>query len=275
VAVLTQESFKIAISGKGGVGKTTLCAVWSRLLAEDGLDVLAIDADSDPNLAMALGMKEDDRPKALIEMKDLIRERTGAEPGAIGQYFKMNPHVADLPGAYCREISGVKLLVLGGIANAGSGCACPESAFLKSLLTHSLLHRREVILVDLAAGVEFMGRACIQGVDALVVVVEPGRRSIETAINISNMARQMGIEKVAAFVNKTAEDSQIEQITEQLGDIVILGSFGYDSSLQRADMDNASVFDSNPGLVEELRRAKNKMLGLFFDKAIQNQHQES
>lgn len=259
-----QESFKIAISGKGGVGKTTLTAVWSRLLAQDGLDVMAIDADSDPNLASAMGLGADECPKPLIKMKELIRERTGADPGALGQYFKMNPHVSDLPGAYCHDVDGVKLLVLGGIESAGSGCACPEGAFLKALLAHSILYSKEAILVDLAAGVEFMGRACVQGVDGLVVVVEPGRRSIDTALNISHMAGKMGISKVAAFINKVTDESQVDDIKSALTDICVLGSFGYSKEVQEADLKRTSVWECSNELVEELTNAKNRMMELFF-----------
>ena len=255
-------SFKIAISGKGGVGKTTVCAIWSWLLARDGFDVLAIDADSDPNLAAAMGVAAEDCPEPLIHMKDLIRERTGAEPGAIGQYFKMNPCVSDLPAKYSHSVDGVKLLVLGGIEAAGSGCACPEAAFLKALLTHSLLHRAEAILVDLAAGVEFMGRACIQGVDGLVVVVEPGDRSIGTAQNIANMARKMGIRRVAAFLNKITDQSQIDDIRTRLGDIAVLGSFGYDPAIQAADLRRTSAVASSKALVESLAAAKDRMVEL-------------
>jgi CO dehydrogenase maturation factor len=169
-----------------------------------------------------------------------------------------------LPGAYCHDVDGVKLLVLGGIESAGSGCACPEGAFLKSLLAHSILYSKEAILVDLAAGVEFMGRACVQGVDGLVVVVEPGRRSIDTALNIANMAGKMGISKVAAFINKVTDESQVEDIKSALTDIYVLGSFGYSKEVQQADLQRTSVWKCSNELVEELKNAKNRMMELFF-----------
>ncbi len=259
-----QSSFKIAISGKGGVGKTTVCAVWAQLLAQAGLDVLAIDADSDPNLASALGVEADKCPEPLIKAKDLIRERTGAEPGSIGQFFKMNPYVSDLPEKYSYLVNGVKLLVLGAIENAGAGCACPESAFLKALLTHSMLHRDEVILVDLPAGVEFLGRACVQGVDGLVIVVEPGMRSIDTARHIASMGKNMGISRVGAFLNKITDEGQIGEIESQLGDIAVLGSFGYNPAIQAADLKRTSVMEGSSELVEALGRAKEKMMEVFF-----------
>jgi len=266
-----QPGLKIAISGKGGVGKTTVCAVWAQLFAEDGLDVLAIDADSDPNLASALGVAVKEAPEPLIQMKQLIGERTGAKPGAVGQYFKLNPKVSDLPERYWREINGIKLLVLGATTSAGAGCACPESAFLKALLTHVILQRSEAILVDLSAGLEFMGRACVQGIDALVVVVEPGARSIETAVSIARMGREMGIEHVAAFANKITETSQIDIIRSQLGPIPMLGSFRLETALAAADLNRLPVASASRELVRELRKAKETMASLFFkDRVLGN-----
>ena len=254
---------KIAISGKGGVGKTTVCAILAELFGRDGLDVLALDADSDSNLAAALGIKPENCPQPLIEMKDLIKERTGAEPGALGQYFKLNPKVSDLPDEYSYKAKGIKLLVLGGIEIAGAGCACPESAFLKALLTHTILQRREMVLVDMPAGVEFMGRACVQGIDALLVVIEPGSRSIATALNIAHMAREMRIPKVAAFVNKVTNDAQIDEIKSQIPDITILGSFRYDPSLQMADLRRTAAIDASQELVTELLNAKKNLTELL------------
>ncbi len=257
------SGLKIAISGKGGVGKTTLCAVWAHLFCRDGLDVLALDADSDANLASALGVSADSVPTALIEMKDLIQERTGAKPGAAGQYFKLNPNVSDLPDKYCTEIEGIKLLSLGSIEKAGSGCACPEGAFLKALMTYTILHRQEMILVDLAAGLEFMGRACVKGVDGLVAVVEPGQRSIETALNVARMAGEMGIPHVGVFANKITDPEQVGQIAEQLGEIPLLGSYKYDTGVQAADFKGAGVMSAGSELIESMGEAKGKLLGLF------------
>ncbi|MCK5174248.1 MAG: AAA family ATPase [Planctomycetes bacterium] len=261
---IVKSGHKIAVSGKGGVGKTTFCAVLSHLFSQDGSEVLAIDADSDPNLAAALGIAAGAAPEPLIRMKDLIAERTGAQPGSMGQYFKLNPKVSDLPEKYCVEAGGVKLLSLGSIEGAGSGCACPEGAFLKALLAYTILQREEILLVDMAAGLEFMGRACVQGVDVLVVVVEPGSRSIETAVHIAQMGLQMGITHVGAFVNKVVDAGQVEEIRSRLGDIPVLGSFGYDRALQAADMERAAVVGASEELVVAVKKAKETMLELFF-----------
>lgn len=262
---------KIAIGGKGGVGKTTVCAVWAEIFAEDGADVLAIDADPNSNLASAFGIPGEQSPKPLIAMKELIAERTGAGKEAIGAYFKLNPKVSDLPEKYSLDVGKppggrLKLLVLGAITQGGGGCACPEGAFLKALLTHTILQREEVVLVDLAAGVEFMGRASVQGIDALVLVVEPGGRSIETANNMARMAGELGIGCVGAIANKVTDWAQRELIESQLNDIVFLGSLPYSAALQQADLRRERVFEADAGIVEELRRAKNSLTDFLSSK---------
>jgi CO dehydrogenase maturation factor len=256
---------KIAIGGKGGVGKTTVCAIWARLFAEEGFDVLAIDADPNTNLALAFGISSEQSPEPLIRMKQLIAERTGTTKDVVGAYFKLNPKVSDLPEKYWVEANGVKLLVLGGITQAGAGCACPEGAFLKAMLNHIILGRREIVLVDLAAGVEFMGRASIEGIDALVVVVEPGGRSIETANNIARMGEELGIKHLAAIANKITDMSQVETIKSQLT-IPILANINYNPAVQEADLRNKAVFEASNEFVNRLRAAKDKLTGLIENK---------
>jgi len=260
-----QSGLKIAISGKGGVGKTTVCAVWSHLFAQEGFEVLAIDADSNPNLASAFGIPSQQIPKPLVAMKELIQERTGAKSGSVGQYFKLNPNVSDLPTKYCLELGekGLKLLILGGIERAGSGCACPESAFLKALLTHVILHRREAILVDLDAGVEFLGRASVQGIDVLVVVVEPSGRSIETANRIAQMAGAMGIERIVAIANKITHAEQIEIIASEVKDMAVLGNLSYSRSVTEIDLRGEPMIAAD-GLVKELTEAKDRLVNLVL-----------
>ncbi|MHC4145956.1 MAG: ATP-binding protein [Planctomycetota bacterium] len=257
------QGVKIAIGGKGGVGKTTVCAILAQLFAESGYDVLAIDADPDVNLASAFGIPHEQSPEPLIKMKELIAERTGTGRDTLGAYFKLNPKVSDVPEEYWLEANDLKLLVLGAITQAGAGCACPEGAFLKALLTHTILQRKEVVMVDLAAGVEFMGRASVQGIDALVLVVEPGGRSIETARNMANMAKKLGIGCVGVIVNKITEDSQIELVKSQLGDVVLLGALKYSPSLQQADLKRAAVFGADAEVTEELRRVENRLAELI------------
>ena len=270
------QGLKVAIGGKGGVGKTTVCAVWAQLFAEDGFEVLAIDADPNTNLASAFGIPSEQSPEPLIKMKQLIAERTGTGKDTVGAYFRLNPKVSDLPEKYWLEVNGtgpqtqngafgnpLKLLVLGAIQQAGAGCACPEGAFLKALLTHTILQRQEVVLVDLAAGVEFMGRASVRGIDALVVVVEPGRRSIETAIDISRMAKELGIKQVAAIVNKITNVAQVDVIKSQLANMTVLADIEYSPAVQEADLQQRSVFLADVELVGALKDARDKLMDLI------------
>ncbi|MHC4565700.1 MAG: ATP-binding protein, partial [Planctomycetota bacterium] len=222
--------------------------------AEAGYDVLAIDADPDVNLASAFGIPDEQSPQPLIKMKELIAERTGTGRDTLGAYFKLNPKVSDVPQEYWIEAKGLKLLVLGAITQAGAGCACPEGAFLKALLTHTILQR---------AGVEFMGRASVQGIDALVLVVEPGSRSIETANNMAQMARKLGIGCVGAIANKIVETAQADTIASQLHDTVLLGTIEYSRALQEADLKRAPAFDADSEVTQELRRAKGKLAELI------------
>lgn len=263
------QGVKIAIGGKGGVGKTTVCAVWAQLFAQEGSNVLAIDADPNANLALAFGVPAEQSPEPLINMKQLIAERTGTSRDAVGTYFKLNPKVSDLPQKHWLEVGAtdstpLKLLVLGAITQGGAGCACPEGAFLKALLTHTILQRQEVVLVDLAAGVEFMGRASVQGIDALVVVVEPGGRSIETANTVAKMARQLKIGNVGAVANKITESADVDVIESQLEDIALLGSVRYSRPVQQADLGRSPVIGADPELVEQLRQAKDALTDLML-----------
>ncbi len=257
-----RSGLKIAVAGKGGAGKTTVCAILAKLFAQEGGTVVAIDADPDANLASAFGLAPEKTPQPLIEMKELIQQRTGAGKESVGAYFKLNPKVSDLPDKFCIEVDELKLLVLGGMRQAGSGCACPESAFLKALLTHTILQRQEIIIVDLAAGIEFMGRASVQGIDVLIMVVEPGARSIETAQKIVKMARQMGIRNVAAIANKITEDRQVEVIKSELKEVDVLASLGYNPSLLQADLKRQPVFEAAGQFVDRLKDAKKKLVDL-------------
>ncbi len=149
---------KIAISGKGGVGKTTFAALLIKNLSEMGHKVLAIDADPDANLATALGIDHAEKIVPISEMKDLVEERTGAKPGSIGQMFKLNPKVDDLPDALSYKLDGIKFMRLGGITKGGGGCICPESTLLKALVTHLVLLRDEDLVMDMEAGIEHLGQ---------------------------------------------------------------------------------------------------------------------
>ncbi len=260
--IIVKSGLKIAVAGKGGVGKTTVSAVLAKLFSEDGLDVLAVDADPDANLCAAFGVSPEDCPEPLINMKTLIGERTGTGKEAVGVYFKLNPKVSDLPEKHWHTVDNVKLLVMGGIEQAGSGCACAKGSFLKALLSHTILQRKEVVFVDMDAGVECMGRASILGIDALIIVVEPGSRSIETATNIANMSKDLGVKLVAVIANKITSPAQLDVIREKV-QVPVLAGIEYSPLIQQADLDRQSVFKSDPTVVKVLTKAKHTLMTLL------------
>ena len=182
---------KIAITGKGGVGKSSLAALAARVIREAGDPVVVIDADPDMNMATLLGVPAEQAVTPIIALKELIAERTGTKVGEPAPFFTMNPKVDDIPEKYWIDRQGIKLLAMGTIQRGGGGCACPENAFLKSLLGHLMIARREWVILDMEAGIEHLGRGTALGVDSMVVVVEPNRTSLETAYRIRKLAEDL------------------------------------------------------------------------------------
>ena len=234
---------KLAVSGKGGVGKTTFASLLIRTLNAQGKRVLAIDADPDANLAAGLGITDADKIVPISEMEDLIFERTGAQPGSIGGYFKLNPKVDDLPDALSVAKDGIKLMRLGGVKKGGAGCICPESALLRALVMHIVLVRDELVVMDMEAGIEHLGRATAKAVDKLIVVVEPGRRSIDTAEHIRKLAGEIGLKHIAVVGNKIRNANDKQFLETHLQDFEFLGFLPYDEALIEADLKGCSPFD--------------------------------
>jgi CO dehydrogenase maturation factor len=232
---------KLAIVGKGGVGKTTLAAALARRLARDGRTVVAVDADPDANLPSALGVSLDRVPEPIAGMRDLILDRTDARDEGAGLFFKLNPKVDDLPDRFSVDADGVRLLVLGTVETGGKGCMCPEGAVLKALLQHLLLRVDDDVVLDMEAGLEHMGRASASGVDAMIVVVEPGLRSVQTASRIRKLAQDIGIERVYAVVNKVRSESERDVIERAIKDVEVIGILPHSEALARADLEGHSV----------------------------------
>jgi len=234
---------KLAISGKGGVGKTTVAALLIRTLDEMGKRVLAIDADPDANLAAAIGIADAEKITPISEMEDLIYERTEAKRGSIGGFFKLNPKVDDLPDALSVGFNNIKLMRLGGVKKGGAGCICPESTLLKSLVTYIVLARDEVVVMDMEAGIEHLGRATAKAVNRLLVVVEPGRRSIDTAGHIQKLASEIGLKQIALIGNKIRQQQDEEFLKTHLAQFDFLGFLPFDNALIEADLKGISPFD--------------------------------
>ena len=229
---------KIAITGKGGTGKTTIAGVLAHYFKNDGYKVLAVDADPDANLASAIGIAPEQAASIVpISMeRDLIKERTGAEPGVFGQMFKMNPTVSDIPDRYCIDFERIKLLVMGAIRKGGGGCACPENVLLQSLLSEIMLDRDEVVIVDMEAGIEHLGRATCKAVDKMLIVVEPGARSIVTAKKIMELAGEIGIETFRIVGNRALNDAQAKWIADQFPPSHVIGMIPYSNIILEADL---------------------------------------
>ena len=250
---------KIAVSGKGGVGKTTLSATLSKLFADEGRKVIAIDADPDTNLASALGIKDADKITPLVELKELIKERTGSTSDEYGKFFKLNPTVNDLPEKYSVSCNGLRLMTLGTIKRGGSGCACPEGVMLKALLNHLILQRDEVVIIDMEAGIEHLGRASIRAVTALIVVVEPGKRSIQTAFQVRKLAADLGIRTVYAVGNKVVNETHSEFMRRELKDIPLLGTISYNKTLIDSDLQGKAAYSDNERLLSEVSEIMAKL----------------
>ncbi len=234
---------KLAISGKGGVGKTTFSSMLIRTLSDMGKKVLAIDADPDANLAAALGIPDADKITPIAEMKEMIFERTGAQPGSIGGFFKLNPQVDDLPDALSVKKDGIKLMRLGSVKKGGGGCLCPESTLLKALVMHIVLARDEGVVMDMEAGIEHLGRATASAVDKLIVVVEPGRRSIDTAEHIRRLASEIHLKQIFIVGNKVRSAKDEEFLRKHLSDFDLLGFIPYADDLIEADLNGESPYD--------------------------------
>ena len=253
---------KIAVAGKGGVGKTTIAGTLARLIAKEGERVIAVDADPAMNLKFVLGINEN--PSPISELKDLIFERTGAYSGS--GIYKLNPRVDDIIERYgAKGPEGVVLLVMGTIDKGGTGCICPESAFLRSLLRH-VLFKDNVVILDMEAGIEHLGRGTARGVDLMLTVVEPGMRAIETVGRIKKLAADIGIKNIAGVINKATDSGmtkRVERMLEELG-IPLLGVIPYDKVLIRADMDAESPLDTGGNAVERINELKSRILRVSY-----------
>ncbi len=256
---------KIAISGKGGVGKTTLAGVMARTLSAQNETVLAIDADPDANLASAVGVSPERLADVtpLAEMTNFIEERTETKKGGYGSIFKLNPKVDDIPERFSIDHEGVKLLILGSVPQGGGGCFCPENVLLKNLLSHLFIQRDETVIVDMEAGLEHLGRGSTGYVDAFIVVVEPGMRSIQTAHQIRKLASDLGIKRVFVVGNKVQTEEDERVITDNLQDFPLLGFMAYNPKILEADRRGVSPYDIDEQVKGEVRGILENLRTLF------------
>ena len=252
---------KIAVTGKGGVGKTTFSAILARLYAEEHRPVLAADVDPDANLGLALGFPEEELESItpISKMKDFVNERAGVDPSGIIKFFKLTPKVDDIPDLFAKTCNGVKLLVLGTVDVAGAGCVCPEHVILKRLISHLVLMDDDVVILDMEAGLEHLGRGTAENMDQFVVVIEPGARSVQTYKKIKTLATDLGVKQVRVVANKVRNPEEEEYIRSRIPAEDLLGFVHYSPEVIDADRQGRSPYDFDKQAVEEIRRIKKKL----------------
>ena len=250
---------KVAITGKGGVGKTTLSSILARLYADEGRTVLAADVDPDANLGLALGFTEEEVNSItpISKMRKLVEERTGAN--SLNKFFKLNPQVSDIPDTYAREINGAKLLAMGTVETGGSGCVCPEHVMLKAILSSLIFRKDDVVIMDMEAGLEHLGRGTASMMDQFIVVIEPGARSIQTYAKVKQLAADLGITRVRVVANKVRDAQDEEFLKSRIPADALLGFIHYDADVIDADRRGISPYDTSAATVDEIRAIKARM----------------
>ena len=247
---------KLAITGKGGVGKTTLASTLARLYADEGRTVLAADVDPDANLGLALGLSQEevDAIVPIAKMRSLVEERTGASDAS--RFYKLNPYVADIPEKYSRDINGVKLLVMGTVDVGGSGCVCPEHVMLKAILSSLTYRKNDVVIMDMEAGLEHLGRGTAANMDQFIVVIEPGARSVQTYRNVKRLAADLGVKRVRVVANKLRTEEDEAFIRSVIPAEDLLGCIHFNPQIMDADRQGKSPYDFSPAAMEEIRNIK-------------------
>jgi len=238
---------KLAVSGKGGVGKTTFTALLSKALVARGYSVFAIDSDPNPTLLGSMGYPDPESVRPLVELKDLIEERTGARPGSMGGMVRLNPFVDDIPAKYAVDIGGVKVLVAGAVKRGGAGCYCPENTLVRALISHLLVDRSSALILDMEAGIEHLSRGTVASVDFLMVVVEPSHRSVETAFRIRQMATELGLKRVLAVGNKVRSQHDREFLEKSLVGWEMAGVIPYDETIRESETGELGALRAAPG----------------------------
>ena len=250
---------KIAVTGKGGVGKTTFAATLARLYAAEGRKVLAADVDPDANLGLALGFDEEtlDSIIPISRMRKLVEERTGAN--SENQFYRLNPKVDDIPDTYGKVCNGVKLLVLGTVETGGGGCVCPEHVMLKRIINNMVLHRDDVVIMDMEAGLEHLGRGTTESVDQFIVVIEPGARSIKTYKNVKRLASDLGVKQVRVVANKVRNEEDEAFVKSKIPEEDLLGFIHYNTEVMDADRQGKSPYDFSKTVTDEIIKIKKKI----------------
>ena len=262
-----RQSLKLAVTGKGGAGKTTISALMARALHNAGREVLAIDADPNTALLACMGHTPKAPVPPLVELKGLIADRTGVATGATGGFFKINPRVEDIPGKYAVDVDGIKVLVAGAIKHGGAGCYCPENAFVRALVSHVLLDKKNVLVLDMEAGIEHLSRGTVEDVDRLLIVVEPSRSSMETARRINTLALELGLHHISVIGNKIKAEGEKDFLREALSELEFAGFVPFDEKLQQAELAGRPAAGAS--------RAVDEVMGRIVRRIEQETHSHS
>lgn len=249
---------KLAISGKGGVGKTTVASVLAKLFAQDGRQVYAIDADPDACLAAGLGIALDafEAQKPLVAMKTVVDAREGGD----GAFFSLNPKVDDLLEEYCIEQGNIRFMRMSGMKNGGEACFCRENTFLSAVVGALLLDKNDVVIMDMGAGIEHLSRGTARGVDLMLVVVEPSRNSVNTARAVYRMAQDLGIQKVKVVANKIRTEKDRAFIATQFNPEDIVGFINFDDAVWASAMDDAFDQVNTAQLYDSISNIRSKIV---------------
>lgn len=242
---------KIAVTGKGGTGKTTIAFHLSRIYAKKNLNVIAVDADSSLNLASYFG-HEDQKP--ISSIRKLVDKRARISDVLVN----LNPDVHDLIDEYSAPIAeNLKLLLLGGVNKAGTGCLCPENSLLRALMQELVLERNEIVILDMEAGLEIMSRGTLRGIDAILVVTEPNLGSISVTKKLLEFSKELGIKNSYVIANKVDEE-QLGYLSKSFD---VFHALPFSPAVQKSSMDTKSEPESD---------GFQKSLGELADKLLKN-----
>ena len=245
-----------------------MAVLLARAFAISGYKLFLVDADPSPSLGSALGIAEEELDKLtpISEMSGLIQERTGVAPGtSYGVMFQLNPKVDDIPARFSvAGPEGIRLLVVGSIKAAGTGCFCPENALVRRLLKHLIVAREEILIMDMEAGIEHLGRGTVKAMDILIIVLEPGMRSVKVAEQIRRLGEELGIKRYGAILNKAQAPRKDEKvIKKKLAKlrIPILGTVPFNTNLVQADLDGIPLaeMESAETVTEHIDKIRSKI----------------
>ncbi|WP_088227728.1 P-loop NTPase [Desulfosporosinus sp. FKB] len=249
---------KIAISGKGGVGKTTFTANFARWLVEKGITVLAVDADPDASLGTILGFPDEvlANLKAIVDMKELIEERMGGT----GAFYPLNPNVDDILDDYCVSLGQLRFFRMGNIKGGGTSCYCKENSFLQALVNSLILGEKDTVILDMGAGIEQLTRGTALGVDVLAIVTEPSKVSVQTVRVIQQLAHELGIPRIVVIGNKIRNVNDEKFLRDHFSTEQLVGIIPYSDELLEMSINTGSIPSPEGSLGVQLNTIYEKII---------------